>query len=151
MCSTRTRTHNLLINGTLTYSDHSPFRWIHVVITTSPKRPTNTMSQAQAEARKVLLSPQRSSNANDYNKPKVGQRHPSAGSFDYSCGSTRGSRRGTGASRCLREQRRDGDPRRPLSPPRGEKKGAGAARELVRSLLRDPEPGGLNGAADREA
>lgn len=53
MCShTHMQLHNILINGRLTYSNHSPFRWFHVVITTLPKRPTNTMSQAQAETHK---------------------------------------------------------------------------------------------------
>lgn len=57
MCShTHVHIHNILINGRLTYSNRSLFHWIHVVITTLPKRPTNTMSQAQAGAHKILLS-----------------------------------------------------------------------------------------------
>lgn len=38
--------HNALINGRITHPDQSPFHWIHVVITTLPRRPTNTKSQA---------------------------------------------------------------------------------------------------------
>lgn len=78
---------NILINGRLSCSHHSPFCLIHVVIAIYPHLQTLI---TQAGTHKIILSPWGNRDENYY-KEHICQQPPSTASSDDSCGSVQGN------------------------------------------------------------